>query len=230
MSEGGISNGLGEAAANNGATSELNNLLQIIGGTTALLENIWTGTAGSERYLSMLRSSVERAARVTALIVEKAGGAAVQDRPALAASSSGTDTNESSEHKPTLVPPARRRIMLVDDEPMTLMLFEKLLEADGYEVITAESGFQALDFLSRDRDCVDLVVLDYTMPFMDGEETLQRLRSISPTLPVILATGFIHQKVLNRMFAANLSRFVQKPLPPNELLLHIAEVLAATKA
>src|SRR4051812_35787637 len=56
------------------ATSELNNLLQIIGGTTELLENIWEGTHGSEKYLNMLRTSVARAAAITAQLVENAGG------------------------------------------------------------------------------------------------------------------------------------------------------------
>ena len=56
------------------ATSELNNLLEIISGTSAAIENIWDGNDGSEKYFEMLRTSVDRAAKVTAQLVEHAGG------------------------------------------------------------------------------------------------------------------------------------------------------------
>ena len=56
------------------ATSELNNLLEIISGTSAAIENIWDGNDGSQKYFDMLRTSVDRAAKVTAQLVEHAGG------------------------------------------------------------------------------------------------------------------------------------------------------------
>src|SRR3954464_15671948 len=56
------------------AASELNNLLEIISGTSAAIENIWDGNKGSQKYFDMLRTSVDRAAKVTALMVEHAGG------------------------------------------------------------------------------------------------------------------------------------------------------------
>src|SRR4051812_38418450 len=55
-------------------TSELNNLLEIISGTSAAIENIWDGNDGAEKYFEMLRTSVDRAAKVTAQLVECAGG------------------------------------------------------------------------------------------------------------------------------------------------------------
>src|SRR5256886_4811706 len=54
--------------------SELNNLIQIISGTSSLIENIWEGTPGSEKYFEMLRASIERAEQVTAQLVAQAGG------------------------------------------------------------------------------------------------------------------------------------------------------------
>src|SRR6267378_3209553 len=56
------------------ATSELNNLLQIIAGTSSLIENIWEGNDASEKYLAMLRASIERAENVTAELGKHAGG------------------------------------------------------------------------------------------------------------------------------------------------------------
>src|SRR5438034_2524002 len=57
------------------ATSELNNLLQIISGTSAEIGNLWEGSEGSEQYLNMLRLSIDRAAAVAAQLAEKVGGA-----------------------------------------------------------------------------------------------------------------------------------------------------------
>src|SRR2546423_8210877 len=55
--------------------SELNNLIQIISGTSSLIENIWEGSPGAEKYFEMLRASIERAEQVTAQLVAQAGGA-----------------------------------------------------------------------------------------------------------------------------------------------------------
>jgi CheY-like chemotaxis protein len=198
------------------ATSELNNLLQIIGGTTSLLENIWDGNADSEKYLAMLRASVERAAELTAERVAQAGGAntkvIVQEPLAIG----GDSTAEQPREK-------RPRILLVDDERVALTLFEQLLEGDGYDVTTAQSGFECLDLFVRNNAAFDLVVLDLTMPFMDGEETFHRLREICPTVRVVLSTGFIHDERLQALFERGLAGFMRKPLPTEELLSNIRE-------
>src|SRR5205814_7251358 len=60
---------------NSKVASELNNLIQIISGTSSLIENIWEGRPGSEKYFEMLRASIERAEQVTAQLVAQAGGA-----------------------------------------------------------------------------------------------------------------------------------------------------------
>jgi CheY-like chemotaxis protein len=206
-------------AAARGGASELNNLLQIISGTTALMENIWVGRDEAGKYLAMLRETVDRAAELTVQLVEQAGGAT-------------GSVIASAESKP-IVPLQLRsmdvkpRVLIVDDEPAMLTLMHELLLAEGYEAVKAESGCKALDILARDRDACDLVLLDYAMPFMSGEETFRRLRVIAPDLPVILATGFIAKDVLDRMFAGGLAGFIRKPLPPDELLQSIATLLSA---
>ena len=99
------------------AASELNNLIQIISDTVAMLENIWQGAPESERYFDMLRKSVDRAAKVTTQLVQHVGGTErkIVMHPALNAPASG-------------LPPARtplhvsRCILVVDDEPMATIL------------------------------------------------------------------------------------------------------------
>ncbi len=204
------------------ATSELNNLLQIIGGTTELLENIWAGREGSEKYLHMLRTSVERASNITAQIVENAGG--VSGRVVLPAAAPAP-----AEHQNT-VRVKKARIMVVDDEPMGLTLFDEFLSLAGYDVVTAGSGFDALDLMVRSEERFDVVVLDLTMPFMDGEETFRRMRTIDPQVRVILTTGFIHESRLAGMFADGLCGYMRKPLPPDEVLTQIESALGLSES
>lgn len=193
--------------------SELRNLLQIIGGTTDLLENIWAGRDDSGKYLAMLRTSVDRAAQLTIEMVETGGGATRN----FVATSLPKEFPAAAERKP--------RVMVVDDEPMMRTVFAHLLEAENYDVITAGSGFEALDLLGRDPGVCDLVVLDLTMPFMRGDEVFHRVRTICPTLPVILATGFIQRGALDTMLKAGLTAFISKPVAPDELLAVMAQVL-----
>lgn len=98
------------------AASELNNLLQIVSGTVAMLENIWEGQPEAKKYFDMLRTSVDRAAKVTAEMVRQVGGTEQKNllHPALRVYDKAT---------PAPQPPAKSRcILVVDDEPMALVL------------------------------------------------------------------------------------------------------------
>src|SRR3954471_6297579 len=83
-----------------------------------------------------------------------------------------------------------RRILVVDDEPAARILAQRLFSEAGFEVQTCSSGFDCLkEFRARPRG-FDLILLDLSMPFMDGEETFRRLRGINPAVVVLLSTGF----------------------------------------
>jgi len=206
------------------ATSELNNLLEIISGTSAAIENIWDGNDGSQKYFEMLRTSVDRAAQVTAQLVEHAGGSdkKVLIHPELAA---------FARQKNTAPPPAARKrsLLVVDDEPMVLLLAKQILGDAGFEVATAQSGFECLDLFRKRPHHFDLVVLDLSMPFMDGEETFDRLRGIRPDVVVLLSTGFVAQERLDRMLSAGMAGFLRKPHRPDELVANIRAILESVK-
>jgi CheY-like chemotaxis protein len=205
------------------ATSELNNLLQIISGTSAEIENLWQGTEGSEQYLSMLRASIQRAEAVAGQLTEQAGGTEKKTlvHPELAAF--------MKPKKVTEMPTAKPQILVVDDEEMALMLVKQLLTVAGYRVTTARSGFECLDLFRRRPLSYQLVLLDLTMPFMDGEETFHRLREIRADVPVILCTGFIQNDRLERLIVAGLTGFLRKPLAPDEITSHVRQVLESLK-
>lgn len=204
------------------ATSELNNLLQIISGTSSLLDHACKGNETSEKYLSMLHASVLRAENVAAELVRQAGGPDEKVLMNPDHSFARKTTSQSTEKK-------KISILLVDDEQMTLALVARVLGEAGYQVTTAQSGFECLDHVRRRPYEFDLVLLDLTMPFMDGEETFDRLRELRSDLAVVMCTGFIQQERLQRLMAAGLAGFLRKPLSPDEIVGHVRSTLAGAK-
>lgn len=203
--------------------SELNNLIQIISGTSELIENIWEGTEGSEKYFAMLRDSIARAEQVTADLAAQSNGA--RHKVVLQA-----DLQKRIAIGPRPDPIRKTSILVVDDEPMVLSLFRRVLVEAGYELTCAESGFECLDLFRRDSKGYDLVLLDLAMPFMDGEETFQRLRRISDTVAVVLTSGFCEEERLARMMKAGLSGYLRKPLRNQQILTLVSSIVTATPA
>src|SRR5438094_4890247 len=178
---------------NSKVASELNNLIQIISGTSSLIENIWEGSPGSEKYFEMLRASIQRAEQVTAQLVAQAGGATSKRMLAPELEQSFDETliaGAPSAHK--------HSILVVDDEPMALELLHSILTDAGYEVAVAQSGFECLDLFRRAGPSYDLILSDLSMPLMDGEETFERLRQIAPAAKVVLMAGFVDNSRLEK--------------------------------
>jgi CheY-like chemotaxis protein len=205
------------------ATSELNNLLQIISGSSALMETSGQSPEDSQKYLEMLRTSIERAERVAAELTEHAGGATqkMAVHPDLAPFMRSKKTAETRASK--------QSIMIVDDEQMALTLMNRILTESGFNIVTAQSGFECLDQFRRRPYTYELILLDLTMPFMDGEETFHRLREIRADVPVLLCTGFIQEDRLKSLMAAGLAGFVRKPLAPGEIVGVVRSTLQSVK-
>jgi len=102
-------------------------------------------------------------------------------------------------------------ILLVDDEEIILTLAKQMLEYLGHKVLTAADGLTAVDLYREHSAEIVLVVLDLTMPRMDGEETYERLRSIEPDVRVIFTSGYPEQEVRTRFNSEGIRAFVQKP-------------------
>ncbi len=115
-----------------------------------------------------------------------------------------------------------RLILSVDDEPGVLYSRQKILEAAGYDVLSASCGEQALTILSSIP--VDLVVTDYWMPGINGGEVAEKIKADSPQLPVILVSGFL---VENESLSCVDSCFT-KGDSPAALLAKIAQLLVPT--
>lgn len=81
-----------------------------------------------------------------------------------------------------------KKIMVVDDEENIRFLYKEDLSDEGYDIILASSGMEALELLKTDKP--DLITLDIKMPEMDGIETLRKIKEIDKEIPVILCTAY----------------------------------------
>ena len=101
------------------------------------------------------------------------------------------------------------RVMVVDDELEVRQVLCEFLEARGYQVQPVESGTQALAVLDGFKP--DVVLLDVSMPEMDGVETLKRIVSLHPTLPVIMVTANADIVVTSQLLALGAADYIPKP-------------------
>ncbi len=121
---------------------------------------------------------------------------------------------------------AKRRVLVVDDEPMVREVLQRYLELEGFEVTTAEDGEAALASFARDRP--QLVLLDLMLPRIDGLEVFRRMRADAPT-PVIMLTA--RGEETDRIVGLELGAddYVTKPFSPREVIARVRAVLRRTE-
>jgi CheY-like chemotaxis protein len=214
--------------------NELNNLLQVISESSQVLETICTESPDTEKYFAILRSGVERATKVTRMMVDRVGGYQADG---------GTVKVEPpapipKPHVPQPLADVRifnptgpkELVMIVDDEDLVTMLAQRVLTDEGYRIVTAKDGFQAIDIYRKLRDQIALIILDFTMPIMDGSDVFAELLQINPKAPVVLSSGFAEQERLRSMLARGLRGFIPKPYTQQKLLTQIRSVLDTLNA
>jgi len=108
-------------------------------------------------------------------------------------------------------------ILLVDDEETIRTLGVRMLASLGFTVITAADGREALAVYAEHRDEITLVLLDLTMPHMDGEQTFRELRLIDPGVRVVMSSGYAQNDITARFAGKGLVGFVHKPYSLAEL-------------
>jgi two-component system, cell cycle sensor histidine kinase and response regulator CckA len=116
-------------------------------------------------------------------------------------------------------------VLLADDEDSIRTMGRRLLERAGFDVVVAGDGRQALDLFTQYQSKVRLVILDMTMPHLDGEGCFRELRRVDPKVRVIMTSGYNEQDVLSRFVGKGLAGFVQKPYNASDLLPRIRKVL-----
>ena len=119
----------------------------------------------------------------------------------------------------------RGLILVVDDELFVLEVARRILEGYGYDVVTAENGRQGLEIFRQKSKDIDLVLLDKTMPDLDGEETYRAMKALEPGLVAILTSGYQETEVTSHFLSHELAGFVQKPYLPETLAFKVKQAL-----
>ena len=116
-------------------------------------------------------------------------------------------------------------VLVVDDEETIRTVAARILESLGFTVVLANDGREAMEKYQAEPARFLLVLLDLTMPHMDGEETFRQLRHLNPGIKVILMSGFNQHEAISRFTGKGLAGFVQKPFDVGGISTTVREVL-----
>jgi len=122
------------------------------------------------------------------------------------------------------------QILVVDDEDAIVILLECILLEAGFSVLVAHDGSQAIDLFSQNSSAIVAVILDLTMPRLDGIEVLRELRRLSPDVRVMLMSGYNDHDVIARFGKETLDSFIQKPFRPDDFLAQLKQLLGVRQS
>ncbi|MEK7280220.1 MAG: response regulator, partial [Nitrospirota bacterium] len=100
-----------------------------------------------------------------------------------------------------------------------------MLEEMGFSVLTASDGKEGVEVSRRESDRISVVLLDMTMPHMDGEEVFREMRRIRKDVPTILSSGYNEKSATVRFAGLGLAGFIQKPYSYTDLLAIVRKAL-----
>src|ERR1043166_8480186 len=120
---------------------------------------------------------------------------------------------------------AGETVLFVEDEVRQLHLMQTFLQGEGYRVLGAKDGVQALEVYLRHKDEVSVVVLDIGLPKLNGWEAFLRMRQVAPEVKVIFATGYISAEMETGMARGDLSGLIMKPYQLDDVLAKISHAI-----
>lgn len=116
------------------------------------------------------------------------------------------------------------KILIIDDSSLSRRMMKKILENASYQVVEASDGYSALEIFSLENP--ELVMLDLTMPGMNGFDVLKQLKDLKPTVKVIVATADIQSFTKDLAFEMGADGFITKPFNAEEVTLMIRNLLS----
>lgn len=121
-----------------------------------------------------------------------------------------------------LTEPSRQTVLIVDDDPVVVVLLSRLLEQDNYKVLSANSARAGLELLATHP--VEVVVSDQVMPEMDGIEFLSRVKELHPETVRIILTGHVEPETITKAVNRGwIYKFISKPWDDKDLLAQVRE-------
>jgi len=133
------------------------------------------------------------------------------------------ETAAVADEHPSL--PGSGKVLIVDDEPLVRKTAARILERAGYEVELAIDGEQGVRRFQNAAGEIDLVLMDLTMPRMDGVEACAQMRTSGSTTPVLVMSGYSEQDTVRKFAEGSVAGFLQKPFQPEHLLGQVKRIL-----
>jgi CheY-like chemotaxis protein len=236
------------------AANDLNKFLLQISGYSHRSQSLSQNEPELRGCLKHLEENVAKASQVTRSILERVENSSGRQSLVMPSSPELTDTMSSDFLRPADVAPVRygspaalaelasqndiqianltgnrELILLVDDEAHVCLLAKLMLCDEGYKVVTAYDGEEAVRVFQAIGAHISLVILDFIMPGIDGETVFNELQRINPEVAVVLSSGFAEQSKLNRMLARGLCGFIAKPYSQQRLLDQVRFILDAVQ-
>ena len=138
--------------------------------------------------------------------------------------SEGRHKEEETE-APREIITGNEQILLVDDEAIILDVGEQILKTIGYKVVCARGGKEAIEIYKKNKDSIDLVILDMIMPDMGGGTTYDTLKDFDPHIKVLLSSGYSKNGLAGEILNRGCNGFIQKPFSIKELSHKIREII-----
>ncbi|HEX6534734.1 MAG TPA: PAS domain-containing protein [Gemmatimonadaceae bacterium] len=138
----------------------------------------------------------------------------------------GSPVESAASRRGGMAPSGNETVLLVEDDEMLRPLVRRVLEKQGFRVLEARHGAEALRAAAAHRGPLHLLITDVVMPEMGGRELAQRIAVTRPGTPVLYISGYTDDAVLRQGMLESGSAFLQKPFTPADLLARAREILA----
>ena len=116
-------------------------------------------------------------------------------------------------------------VLFVDDENMIIEVAKEVLEHLGYKVLISKTGKEAIETYHKNKEKIDIVLLDMIMPNMSGSDTYDRMKEIDPDIKVLLSSGYSINGQATEIMDRGCNGFIQKPFKMKELSQKLREIL-----
>ncbi|MBW1793676.1 MAG: response regulator [Deltaproteobacteria bacterium] len=116
-------------------------------------------------------------------------------------------------------------VLLVDDDETVIVIAGEIMESMGYKVLLARSGKEAIEVYKKNKDRIDMVVLDMVMPEMSGGEAYDRIKEINPNIKALLASGYSMDGQGQQILERGCNGYIQKPFNIEQLSHKLREIL-----
>ena len=134
-------------------------------------------------------------------------------------------SEQSPEEREEEIQQGDETILLVDDEDIIIDVGQEMLTATGYDVLSAKGGKEAIEVYKKNKDKIDIIILDMVMPDMGGGEVYDTLKEINPDIKVLLSSGYSISGQATKIIERGCNGFIQKPFNISQLSQEIREIL-----